>query len=105
MATYPDKEEVFNAVVDLYEIGRSAYTMIEGMIKVVVNSGAKWTLGGYLSRNFFIVKCLLKCPSVTLADIKAVWPDVMVTSLQYAGNLATPFAIDCVEGILESSYE
>lgn len=61
-------------MVDLYEIGRSAYGMIEAMLKVLVNAGAKWRLDGYLSRNFFLVKVLLKCSDVPFKDILAAWP-------------------------------
>jgi hypothetical protein len=59
-STYSHKHEVFERIVELYEVGRTATRLIEKMIRIIVKEGAPWRIDGYIARKFFVARCIIK---------------------------------------------
>lgn len=100
---YPNKSEVFDRIVELFEVGRTAYNLLDQMIRFIIKNHGEWKLDGYVNRKFFFARCIMKalddCQQVMVA-----WPTILSEGISYSGDLNTPFAIDCVEIILQLEF-
>jgi Iap family predicted aminopeptidase len=59
--SYKDKQNVFDNIVTLFEVGRSIYCHLEEIVSIIMkDTEAHWNLDGNFIRKFFIATVALK---------------------------------------------
>lgn len=81
-------------------MGRLAYNLLDQMVRFIIKHSGTWKLDGYTNRKFFFARCIIKALD-DCQEVMAVWPSILSEGISHSGDLNTPFAIDCVELILQ----
>jgi hypothetical protein len=103
--TYKDKQNVFDHVVTLFEVGRSIYTYLEEIISIIMKDPeAHWNLEGNYIRKFFLATIALK-NGFNTDLIFAQWPNIIQDSIIQAGNMTIPYASDCAQKLFQKLYD
>jgi hypothetical protein len=101
---YPDKNNIFDQVVPLFQVGRSVYGHLEEMIGMIIRDPkATWNLEGNYMRKYFVTTVALKnkVPSKVIVE---QWPTIISDVISQAGSMIIPYATDCISSLFRRLY-
>lgn len=102
---YPDKENVFDQVVALFEVGRSVYSYLEEMVSMIIKDPkTQWNLEGNFLRKFFIATIALR-NNVETERIFREWPNIIHDVISYAGSMTIPYSSDCASLLFRRLFD
>jgi len=102
---YKDKANIFDQVVQLFEVGRSVYSYLEEMVGTIIKDPkANWNLEGNFLKKYFVTTVALK-NHVPSTDIVKQWPSIIQDVISQAGSMLIPYAADCAHQLFHVLYE
>ena len=87
------KNNSFDIVITLFEVGRSIYSYLEEIIDIIITNGGSWNLEGNFTRRFVISRVALK--HVSAKFIIELWPTIIKDCMSESGNMTIPYVADC----------
>ena len=101
---YQDKDNIFDQIIPLFEVGRSVYNNLEEIVNMIIRDPeARWNLEGNFLRKFFITTIAFK-NKVTTEVIMQQWPSIIADVITHAGSMTVAYASDCALSLFRSLY-